>query len=158
MRVRQEVLCWKLIRSQSPVCRGIGLVFVQQRAATCSGAIYVLSESFREDYYTESNSYSILQFSGVRLHVDYNPSAMLNTDFAPLMLHTYLNTALARSCRTKTHKRTNMRPLHYCTLETAWHHFTRFPSVRGRVGYHRSLMVICLWSRITNACCHIWTS
>lgn len=83
MRVRQEVLCWKLIRSQSPVCRGIGPVFVQQRAATCSGAIYVLSESFREDYYTESNSYSILQFSGVRLRVDYNPSAMLNTDFPP---------------------------------------------------------------------------
>lgn len=49
----------------------------------CSGAIYVLSESFREDYCMESYSYSLLQPGCVGLHVDYNPPAMLTTDLAP---------------------------------------------------------------------------
>lgn len=59
----------------------------------CSGAIYVLSESFREDYCMESYSYSVLQSSSVRLLVDYNPSAMLTTDFAP-QLHSRSHYAL----------------------------------------------------------------
>lgn len=49
----------------------------------CSAAIYVLSESFREDYCMESYSYSLLQPGCVGLHVDYNPPAMLTTDLAP---------------------------------------------------------------------------
>lgn len=48
MRVRQEVLCWKLIRSQSPVCRRNAPILLQQSELSAVSGHFSFSPSVGE--------------------------------------------------------------------------------------------------------------